>query len=177
MKNKAEKKTVKTNAVRILEASGARYELLTLPLQETSEGPVAVNARKVAELLGRGPEFVFKTLVTVGKSREHYVFVVPGSRELDLRKAAQAVGEKSIEMIPAKELLPLTGYVHGGCSPVGMKKTFRTVIDASAEDHNPIIISAGRIGRHIEILLSELLKVLPFTLADIAEVEGDHHAA
>ena len=167
MKNKTDKKTTKTNAMRILDAAGARYELLTIPLQETSEGPVAVNAREVARLLGKSPETTFKTLVTVGKSREHYVFVVPGSGELDLRKAAQAVGEKSIEMIPSKELLPLTGYVHGGCSPVGMKKTFKTVIDASAEDYGSIAVSAGRIGVHMEISLNELRKVVPFIVADI----------
>ena len=169
MKDRMDKKQSKTNAVRILEAAKARYELLTIPLQETSEGPVAVNARKVAELLGRSPEVVFKTLVTVGKSREHYVFVVPGSDELDLRKAAKAVDEKSIEMIPLKELLPLTGYVHGGCSPVGMKKTFKTVIDASAEEHKAIVISAGRIGLHMEVSLNDLRKAVPFTLADIVE--------
>ena len=169
MKNKTDKKATKTNAVRILEAAGAQYELMTIPLQENNDGPVAVSAREVAQLLGKSPETTFKTLVTVGKSREHYVFVVPGSRELDLRKAAQAVGEKSIEMIPAKELLPLTGYVHGGCSPVGMKKTFKTVIDVSAENYDVIAISAGRIGFHMEISLSELRKVVPFTVADIVE--------
>ena len=169
MKSKADKRAVKTNAVRILESAGARYELLTLPLQESSAGPVAVNAREAAKLLGKRPDVVFKTLVTVGKSREHYVFIVPGSGELDLRKAAQAVVEKSIEMIPAKELLPLTGYVHGGCSPMGMKKAFRTVIDASAERHDAIVISAGRIGLHMAISLDELRKVIPFTVADIVE--------
>ena len=168
MKNKTGKKTDKTNAMRILEAAKAKYELMTIPLPETADGPVAVNAVRVAELLGRSPDVVFKTLVTVGKSREHYVFVVPGSGELDLRKAAKSVGEKSIEMIPSKELLPLTGYIHGGCSPVGMKKTFRTVIDASAESLGTIVISAGRVGCHIEIALSELRKTVPFTLADVA---------
>ena len=169
MKDKTDKKITKTNAVRILEAAKAQYELMTLPLEETSEGPVAVSARRVAELLGQKAEVVFKTLVTVGKSREHYVFVGPGSGELDLRKAARAVGEKSIEMIPSKELLPLTGYIHGGCSPVGMKKTFKTVIDASAENYETIFISAGRIGLHMEIALSELRKAVSFTVADIVE--------
>ncbi|MCR5347398.1 MAG: Cys-tRNA(Pro) deacylase [Fretibacterium sp.] len=167
MKNKTDNKTAKTNAVRILEAAKAGYELIVLPLPETSDGPAAVSAREAAELLGQSPDTVFKTLVTVGKSREHYVFVVPGSGELDLRKAARAVGEKSIEMIPSKELLPLTGYIHGGCSPVGMKKTFRTVIDASAEKFGTIYISAGRIGVQLKIALSELRKAVAFTLADI----------
>ena len=169
MKDRADKKITKTNAVRILETAGAKYELKILPLEETSDGPIAVNARRVAELLGQAPEVVFKTLVTVGKSREHYVFVVPGCGELDLRKAAQAVNEKSIEMIPSKELLPLTGYVHGGCSPVGMKKTFKTVIDASAENYDTIFVSAGRIGLQMEIALPELRKAVEFVLADIVE--------
>lgn len=155
----------KTNAIRILDAAKAKYELLSLNLPEA----VAVNARKVAEILNKRPEEVFKTLVTVGKSKEHYVFVVPGSAELDLRKAAKAVAEKSVEMIHAKELLPLTGYVHGGCSPVGMKKYFKTVIDISAENYETITISAGRIGLHMELPLDELRKVIDFKLADIAD--------
>ena len=155
----------KTNALRILDAAKAKYELLSLNLPEA----VAVNARKVAEILNKRPEEVFKTLVTVGKSKEHYVFVVPGSAELDLRKAAKAVAEKSVEMIHAKELLPLTGYVHGGCSPVGMKKYFKTVIDISAENYETITISAGRIGLHMELSLDELHKVIDFKLADIAD--------
>ena len=155
----------KTNALRILDAAKAKYELLSLNLPDA----VAVNARKVAEILNKRPEEVFKTLVTVGKSKEHYVFVVPGSAELDLRKAAKAVAEKSVEMIHAKELLPLTGYVHGGCSPVGMKKYFKTVIDISAENYETITISAGRIGLHMEIALDELRKVIDFKLADIAD--------
>ena len=155
----------KTNAIRILDAAKAKYELLSLNLPENLP---AVNARKVAEILNKRPEEVFKTLVTVGKSKEHYVFVVPGSAELDLRKAAKAVAEKSVEMIHAKELLPLTGYVHGGCSPVGMKKYFKTVIDISAENYETITISAGRIGLHMELSLDELRKVIDFKLADIA---------
>ena len=173
MKDRTDRKQPKTNAIRILEAAGVHYELLTLALQETSAGPVAVNAHKVAELLGRSSDVVFKTLVTVGKSKEHYVFVVPGSGELNLRKAAQAVDEKSVEMIPTKELLPLTGYVHGSCSPVGMKKAFKTVIDVSAEKHDAIVISAGRIGLHMEISLDELRKVVSFSVADIAEKQDD----
>ncbi len=155
----------KTNAIRILDAAKARYDLLSLNLPDA----VAVNARKVAEILNKRAEEVFKTLVTVGKSKEHYVFVVPGSAELDLRKAAKAVAEKSVEMIHAKELLPLTGYVHGGCSPVGMKKYFKTVIDISAENYETITISAGRIGLHMELSLDELRKVIDFKLADIAD--------
>lgn len=163
-----DKKPAKTNALRILDAEGAAYNLLTVPMPEGSPGPVALNAREIAERLDRSPDVTFKTLVTAGKSRERYVFVVPGSAELDLRKAARAVGEKSIEMIPGKELLPLTGYVHGGCSPVGMKKPLTTVIDQSAENYGAIVISAGRIGLHMEISLGELRKAIPFTLADVA---------
>lgn len=169
MKDKKDKTNEKgkTNALRLLDAMGVSYRLLTVPVPENSAGPVALSAPEIAERLGRSPEAVFKTLVTAGKSREHYVFVVPGSGELDLRKAAAAVGEKSIEMIPAKELLPLTGYVHGGCSPIGMKRALRTTIDQSAEAQGTIVISAGRIGLHMEITLSELRKALPFALADV----------
>ena len=112
---------------------------------------------------------VFKTLVTVGKSGEHYVFVVPVSRELDLKKAAQAAGEKSISMIKSKDLLDLTGYIHGGCSPVGMKKFFRTFVDSSAEKTETIMVSGGKVGYQIEIAPAELAKVIRFSFADIAE--------
>ncbi|MBQ8692595.1 MAG: Cys-tRNA(Pro) deacylase [Synergistaceae bacterium] len=158
------KKLNKTNAVRILDAAKANYGLLSLNLPDDT----AVSARQVAEILGKRPEQVFKTLVTIGKSLEHYVFVVPGAAELDLKKAARAVSEKSIEMIKSKELLPLTGYIHGGCSPVGMKKFFTTIIDASANNFDTIIISAGRVGLHLEISLSELGKAIKFSLEDIA---------
>ena len=129
----------------------------------------AISGMEVAEVLGQDPEQVFKTLVTVGASREHYVFVVPVCSELNLKKAAKAVGEKKVEMIKAKELLPLTGYVHGGCSPVGMKKQFRTVIDDTAEVLETIMFSAGKIGYQVETPLSELAKAIPFELADVAE--------
>jgi Cys-tRNA(Pro)/Cys-tRNA(Cys) deacylase len=110
---------------------------------------------------------VFKTLVTVGKSKKYYVFLVPVAAELDLKKAAETVNEKAVEMLKAKDLLPLTGYVHGGCSPLGMKKSFVTVIDASAADFDSIIFSAGKIGYQIELSLGELQKVLKFGLADV----------
>lgn len=127
----------------------------------------AVSGVEVATVLGQDPDRVFKTLVTVG-AREHYVFLVPVKKELDLKKAAKAVEEKSIHMIKEKELLPLTGYVHGGCSPIGMKKSFRTVIDGSAADFDTIFFSAGKIGYQVEVSLEELKKVLRFTLADIS---------
>jgi len=110
---------------------------------------------------------VFKTLVTVGKSKNNYVFVIPVEKELNLKKAAKIVGEKSIDMLKSKDLLSLTGYIHGGCSPIGMKKFFKTVIDISAEDYDTIIFSAGKIGYQVEMSLSELSKVIRFTTADI----------
>ena len=110
---------------------------------------------------------MFKTLVTQGKSRAYYVFVIPVARELDLKKAAKAVGEKAIAMIPQKELLPLTGYVHGGCSPIGMKKSFPTVIHESARELPTIYFSAGRIAHQVEVAPTELPKVLRFQYADV----------
>ena len=124
---------------------------------------------EVADVLGEDPERVFKTLVTVGKSGEHYVFVVPVNKELNLKKAAAASGEKNISMIKSKELLGLTGYIHGGCSPVGMKKFFRTFLDKSAENHQTIMVSGGKIGYQIEIAPGELGKVIRFTMEDIAD--------
>ena len=129
----------------------------------------AVSGLEVAAALGEDPDRAFKTLVTVGKSKEHYVFVVPVSKELNLKKAAQCVGEKSIEMIKSKELLPLTGYVHGGCSPIGMKKQFVTTIDRSAEQFDKIMFSAGKIGYQVEVSLKDLGKVIRYQTADIAE--------
>ncbi len=128
----------------------------------------AVSAEECASLLGAGQEEVFKTLVTVGKSGEHYVFMVPGGKELDLKKAARAAGEKSVEMIKQKELYPLTGYVHGGCSPLGMKKRFRTFIDMSVLDLDRIFFSAGRIGLQVETGPSGLMAVSGAEAADIS---------
>ena len=128
-----------------------------------------MSGTEVAEALGEDPEMVFKTLVTVGKSKTNYVFVVPVNKELNLKKAAQSVGEKSIEMLKSKELLPLTGYIHGGCSPIGMKKQFRTVIDKSAAEKERIIFSGGKIGYQVEMMLKDLEKVIRFQLEDVAE--------
>ena len=125
------------------------------------------NGVEVAEILGQDPKDVFKTLVTTSKSGTNYVFVIPVEEELDLKKAAKAAGEKSVEMLKSKELLPLTGYVHGGCSPIGMKKAFKTFIDISAESRDKIIFSAGKIGYQVEIRLLELSKVLEFSLEDL----------
>lgn len=129
----------------------------------------AVAGVDVAEALGENPECVFKTLVTVGKSKNHYVFVIPVAKELNLKKAAKAVGEKSIEMIKSKELLPLTGYIHGGCSPIGMKKFFKTTIDSSASDIPHIYVSAGKIGYQIELSLDDLKKMIRFDMAELTD--------
>lgn len=129
----------------------------------------AISGLEVASVLNQNPEMVFKTLVTVSKSKKYYVFMLPVAKELDLKKAAKAVGEKSIEMLKSKELLPLTGYIHGGCSPIGMKKFFTTTIDSSAENFDTIIFSAGKIGYQVEMSLNDLSKVIKFSLADIIE--------
>lgn len=154
---------VKTNAMRLLEQKKIPFTVHDY----TDTG--MVSGMDVAKVLGEDPDRVFKTLVTVGKSGEHYVFVVPVNKELDLKKAAQAAGEKSISMIKSKELLGLTGYIHGGCSPVGMKKFFKTFIDQSAERQGRIMVSGGKIGYQIEIAPGELAKVIRFTFADISE--------
>lgn len=151
----------KTNVMRILEQKKASYSAHCY----LESG--AVSGTDVAAALGEDEADVFKTLVTTGKSGAHYVFVLPVNRELDLKKAAAAVGEKSIEMLKAKDLLPLTGYVHGGCSPIGMKKFFTTVFDESAAFRHSVFFSAGKIGYQVEIKLEDVKKVIPFTLAPI----------
>ena len=156
----AGKKEDKTNVCRVLDSKKATYVFRSFDTDET-------NGVALAAILGQDPQRVFKTLVTVGKSKEHYVFVIPVAEELDLKKAARVVGEKSIEMIPQKELLPLTGYVHGGCSPIGMKKFFKTTIHESAKDFETIFFSAGKIGCQIETALSELDKVIRYECADL----------
>ena len=127
----------------------------------------AISGIEVASALNQNPDRVFKTLVTIGKSKKYYVFMIPVAKELDLKKAAKAVEEKSIEMIKSKELLPLTGYIHGGCSPIGMKKFFTTTIDSSAKNFDTIIFSAGKIGYQVEMSLESLSKVIKLTIADI----------
>lgn len=151
----------KTNVMRLLDKAKIKY--LAHSYAETS----AISGIEVANVLNQDPKRVFKTLVTAGKSQKNYVFVIPVSEELDLKKAAQSVNEKSIEMIKAKDLLPLTGYVHGGCSPIGMKKMFPTTIDVSAQNFDTIIFSAGKIGYQVEISLEELRKVIDFNLSAV----------
>ena len=156
-------KDEKTNAMRILEAAGVAYVGHTYDAGEGAPGGL-----EVAAALGQDPDRVFKTLVTAGHTGEHYVFLVSVSGGLDLKKAARAVGEKSIAMIHQKELLPLTGYVHGGCSPIGMKKAFPTVIDETAQLYDTIMFSGGRIGFQVEVAPEDLPRALAFTFADIS---------
>lgn len=152
----------KTNAMRILDSKKLSYEVYRY-----GDGKTALSGAEVASALGLNAEKVFKTLVTVGASRAHYVFMIPVEAELDLKKAATAVREKSVSMIPQKELLPLTGYVHGGCSPVGMKKAFPTVIHFTAENFDTIIFSGGRIGLQIEMPYNSLRAAVTLLKADI----------
>ena len=126
-----------------------------------------MSGEEVAEVLGKDPLQVFKTLVTVGKSGKNYVFVIPCFMELDLKKAAAAVGEKNIEMVKSRELLPLTGYIHGGCSPIGMKKLFPTAVDISAKEQETILYSAGRVGYQVETTPEALAKMIPVTFTDL----------
>lgn len=151
----------KTNAMRILESENIDFEIIEY---STEDGIGGVD---VAEKLGEDKERVFKTLVTESKERENFVFVVPVSSELDLKKAAKASGSKKIEMIPQKKLLPLTGYVHGGCSPVGMKKEFKTFIDSSAENLDFFYVSGGKVGMQIKLNPKELVNLIDGEFADI----------
>lgn len=154
-------KEVKTNVMRILESKGVAYKSYDY------ENTGYVSGNDAADFLGIDRKRMFKTLVTTSGSKAHYVFVVPVKSELDLKKAAKVVGEKYIEMITQKELLPLTGYVHGGCSPIGMKKFFKTVFDISAKDFDKIVFSAGKVGHSVEIEPNELSKVIGVEFADI----------
>ncbi len=155
------KNTEKTNVMRLLEQKKVDY------VSHCYVDTGVVSGREVAQVLHQNPAQVFKTLVTAGGSNINYVFVLPCDKELDLKKAAKVVGEKSISMIKSKDLLGLTGYIHGGCSPVGMKKQFKTVIDTSAEGFDTILFSGGKIGWQVETSLDELKKILKFDLADI----------
>ncbi len=151
----------KTNVMRILDKAKIKYK--SYSYVDTN----AISGIDVANALNLNPKQVFKTLVTVGKSKQYYVFLVPVAEELDLKKASDVVNEKSIEMIKAKDLLSVSGYIHGGCSPIGMKKSFSTTIDKSAANFDTIIFSAGKIGYQVEISLEDLKNVISFSLADI----------
>lgn len=154
-------KQEKTNVMRTLER-------LKIPFREYCYADSGViSGVDVARVLGQDPEKTFKTLVTVGKSKMHYVFMIPVEAELDLKKAAAAAGEKAMEMLKSKELLPLTGYVHGGCSPIGMKKQLRTFIHLTAETFDTIMFSAGKIGYQVECSLSGLRQAVRVESADV----------
>lgn len=136
-------------------------------MSHSYEPDATMSGEEIAGILGEEPEKVFKTLVTQGKSKAYYVFVVPVKEELDLKKAAKAAGEKSVSMIKQKELLPLTGYVHGGCSPLGMKKRFPTFIHESAPQFDRVFVSAGKVGFQIELAPEDLIKAADCKVADI----------
>ena len=159
----AKQKEEKTNVMRTLEQKKVPYTPHTYP----HDGDAAPDGESVARMLGKDPASVFKTLVTKGASGGYYVFDIPVAETLDLKKAAKAVGEKSIAMLPAKELLPLTGYVHGGCSPVGMKKQFPTVFHASCLDLETMLVSAGKIGYQVELQPAALIALVRGKTADV----------
>ena len=155
------KKEEKTNVMRILDGKKIPYE------SHSYEPDATMSGEEIAGILGEDASKVFKTLVTQGKTGAYYVFVVPVAEELDLKKAAKAAGEKAISMIKQKELLPLTGYVHGGCSPVGMKKAFPTFIHESVKQIDKIFVSAGRVGFQIELSPEDLISLVGCKIADI----------
>ena len=156
-------KDLKTNAMRILEQKGISYKEHILDLKEAVDGVTCAN------MLGVNLDSTFKTLVTIGKSKNYYVFVIPVAETLSLKKAAASVGEKNVEMIPMKDLLKVAGYVNGGCSHIGMKKVFTTVIDETAVLFDNIIFSGGKIGYFIEVNPMEIDKVIPVNFVDIVE--------
>lgn len=157
----AKKNDEKTNVMRVLEQKNIPYTAHTYP----ADGPI--DGVSVAKMLGQGVEQVFKTLVVKGASGGYYVFDIPVAENLDLKKAAKAVGEKSVAMLPQKELLPLTGYVHGGCSPVGMKKQFPTVFHETVILFDTICVSAGRIGYQVEVSPDALMELVGAQAADV----------
>ncbi len=152
----------KTNVMRALDKLKIKYNHYSYADTD------AISGLEVAQVLGQNPDRVFKTLVTVGKTKQIYVFMIPVAEELDLKKAAKAVNEKSIEMLKSKDLLKTVGYVHGGCSPIGMKKLFPTTIHRSALDYETIIFSAGKIGYQVELSLDELSKIIKFNIAEVS---------
>jgi len=153
----------KTNALRLLDSQKISYDVYEYSISGS------IDALSVASYLNEDPSQVFKTLVTVSSSNINYVFVLPGNKELDLKKAAKLVEEKSIEMIPQRTLLPLTGYIHGGCSPVGMKKLFKTIIDISASTYDYIYVSAGKVGMQVKLNPNDLIKIINGEYGDISK--------
>lgn len=153
----------KTNVMRILDQKKIDYKM------HDYEADPTLTGAQIAGILGEDAKCVFKTLVTIGASKNHYVFVIPVEKELDLKAAAKAAGEKNIEMVKAKELLGLTGYVHGGCSPIGMKKAFKTFVDSSAKENEEILFSGGKVGFQVHISMSDIEKAFDFTYAEVAK--------
>jgi Cys-tRNA(Pro)/Cys-tRNA(Cys) deacylase len=151
----------KTNVMRLLDGRAIPYTPYTYPCE------TALSGVEVAKILNQDPSQVFKTLVTVAASKKNYVFVIPVGEELSLKKAAQAVHEKSIEMLKSKDLLPLTGYVHGGCSPIGMKKPFPTVVDEMVLLCETMMFSAGKIGYQVEMKPEDLKQMVDYIIADV----------
>ena len=162
----AKAKHAKTNAIRLLEQQKIQFEVIEY---ETSDGQV--DGISVAEKIGHPVSRVFKTLVAKASAQKLFVFVIPVAEELDLKAAAKVVGEKKIEMLAVKELLGYTGYVRGGCSPVGMKKLYPTVIDASAQEQGSIIVSAGKVGMQVHVQLDDLVAVTKAKLAPISTTQ------
>ena len=156
-----DKRLEKTNVMRILDQHKITYKSYSYV------GTGAVSGIEVAEVLKQNIDQVFKTLVTVSNTNNYYVFVIPVAKELDLKKAAHAKDKKSVSMLKQKDLLPLTGYIHGGCSPIGMKKNFLTTFDQSAHNYETIIFSAGKIGYQVEVKLTDLDNIIKMQLADI----------
>ncbi len=161
-----DKSKEKTNVMRILDQKKIPYQ------HYCYADTAAVSGVEVAKVLGQDPAQVFKTLVTESGKGGHYVFVIPVGEELDLKKAAKAVGEKSIAMLKSKDLLPLTGYIHGGCSPIGMKKQFTTVVDQTAQGFDTIIFSAGKIGYQVQVAPGDLQKLIRCEFADLTVEVG-----
>ncbi|HHV64236.1 MAG TPA: Cys-tRNA(Pro) deacylase [Peptococcaceae bacterium] len=152
----------KTNAVRIIEAQGIAYELFEYSVEDG-----LLDAVSVAQKTGFDPDRVFKTLVTVGKKSGVNIFVIPGNCELNLKKAAEAAGDKNIEMVKSKDLLPLTGYIHGGCSPIGMKKAYPTFLEEIASEYDYIVVSAGKIGLQVKLSPLDLVNLTGAKYADL----------
>lgn len=152
----------KTNAMRILDAKKIKYDLLTY---DSLDGKI--DGISVAQKINKDPKFVYKTLVSQGQSKQIYVFIIPVEAELDLKKAAKAAGEKKVEMIHVKDIQKLTGYIRGGCSPVGMKKQYPTFIEAKAAGLDKMVVSGGKIGIQLEIGLEDLKGVTDAQLVDI----------
>lgn len=159
----AKEKEVKTNAMRILDKNKISYQMNTYECDEFIDGV------HIADKLNQPYEISFKTLVAVGKSKANYVFVIPVDKEIDFKKAAKMVGEKSVELVPVKEIQGLTGYIRGGCTPIGMKKLFPTVIQESAKNYEKIIVSGGKLGLQLELSPKDLCKVVKGEYGDVIQ--------